>query len=152
VGIEEGSRASAEVLEDFKETEEGSKVMTSYPRPTAGDALTVVGVLHTTVGLAKYRRTLRKMAREGVIDTVKGDREREAALWFLTCGASLILTGRLARWTQLQTGTLPASTGTMLLGTGAAGAALLPRSGFWALFVPAILASKISRRRDANQS
>ena len=114
--------------------------MTRLPRPTAGDALTTIGVLHTTVGLAKYRKALRKIVRDGVIDVVEGYLEREATLWFLTCGASLILTGRLARWTQRQTGTLPSFVGPMLFGLGTVGATLMPRSGFWAIFVAVILA------------
>ena len=114
--------------------------MTWLPRPTAGDALTVVGALHTSIGLAKYHKGLREMVRDGVIDTVEGDPEREAAVWFLTCGASLILMGRLARWTQRQTGTLPSFVGPMLFGIGAVGASFMPRSGFWALFLAAILA------------
>ena len=120
--------------------------MTRLSRPTAGDALMVIGVLHTTIGLAKYRRTLREMARDGIVGAVGGDHERGEAFWFLVCGASMVLTGRLARWTQLRTGTLPASTGWMLLDIGAAGVALMPRSGFWALFVPAILALVVGRR------
>ncbi|HEX6711389.1 MAG TPA: DUF6463 family protein [Rubrobacter sp.] len=120
--------------------------MIRLSRFTAGDALTAVGVLHTVVGLAKYRRTLREMARGGVVDAVNGDHERGEAFWFLMFGASVVLTGRLSRWTQLQTGTLPASTSSMLLGIGAAGATLMPRSGFWGLVVPAILALEAGRR------
>jgi hypothetical protein len=74
--------------------------MTRLLRPTAGDKLATVGVLHTTGGLAKYRKALREMVRDGVIDTIEDDPDREAAVWFLTCGASLILMGFLARWTQ----------------------------------------------------
>jgi hypothetical protein len=122
--------------------------MTRLSRPTAGDALMVVGVLHTAIGLAKYRRTLREMARDGMVGTVNGDHERDEAFWFLVCGTSMVLTGRLARWAQLRTRTLPASVGSMLLGFGAAGATLMPRSGFWSLVVPDILALKAGRRED----
>jgi len=114
--------------------------MTRLLHPTAGDALATVGVLHTTVGLAKYRKALWEIVRDGVIDTIEDDPDREAAVWFLTCGASLILMGFLARWTQRQTGTLPFFVGPMLFGIGAVGATLMPRSGFWALFVAGILA------------
>jgi hypothetical protein len=62
--------------------------MTQLSRFSAGDALTVVGVLHTAVGLAKYRRTLREMARDGVVGAVNGDHERGEAFWLLVCGAS----------------------------------------------------------------
>ena len=109
-------------------------------RPTAGTALATIGVLHTSFGLANYREVLRRMVRDGVIDTVEGDPEREAAFWFLASGASLVLMGLLARWTQRRTGTLPSFVGPMLLGIGAAGVTLMPRSGFWAVLIAAILA------------
>jgi Family of unknown function (DUF6463) len=62
--------------------------MTQLSRFSTGDALTVVDVPHTAVGLAKYRRTLREMARDGVVGSVNGDHERGEAFWFLVCGAS----------------------------------------------------------------
>ena len=80
------------------------------------------------------------MMRDGVIDTVEDEPEREAALWFLMCGVSLVLMGSLARRTKRQTGTLPSMVGPALLGIGTAGVTLMPRSGFWAVFVAAIVA------------
>jgi hypothetical protein len=147
LGAEEGSRDSTKARKGLEEHGEGSESMTRLSRFTAGDALTTIGVLPTAVGLAKYRGTLREMAHDdGVVDAVNGDHERGEVFWFLVCGASMVLTGRLARWTQLRTGTLPASTGSMLLGIGAAGATLMPRSGFWTLSVPVILALEARRR------
>lgn len=124
--------------------------MTRLPRFNAGDALTAIGVLHTAFGITEYRHALQEIARGGFVDAVKGDHERGEAFWSLMCGASMVLTGRLARWTQLRTGTLPASTGSMLLGIGVAGATLMPRSGFWALFVPAILALEAGSKGSAD--
>jgi len=106
----------------------------------------MVGVLHTAIGIAEYRRALRGIAHDGLVGAVKGDHERGEAFWFLVCGASMVLTGGLARWTQLRTGTLPASTGSMLLGISAAGATLMPRSGFWSPLVVAMLAFRVRRR------
>jgi hypothetical protein len=77
---------------------------------------------------------------DGTIDAVEGDPEREAAFWFIVCGVSLVLMGWLARWTQWQTGTLPPFVGPALLGIGTAEVTMMPRSGFWAVFVAAILA------------
>lgn len=120
--------------------------MIDFRKITSGDTLTAVGVLHLSFGLVSYRETLGEMVREGLVDAVKDDPAREAAFWFLTCGASLVLTGLLAGWTERRTGTLPASTAPMLLGIGAVGVTLMPRSGFWALLVPAVLAFVASRR------
>jgi Family of unknown function (DUF6463) len=108
--------------------------------PTAGTVLTIIGILHTSIGLAEHRGALREMVRNGMIDAVEGDPEREAAFWYLTCGVSLVLMGWLARWARRQTGTLPFFVGPALLGIGTAGVTLMPRSGFWAVFVAAILA------------
>ena len=114
--------------------------MTRLPRPTAGAALSIVGILHLSIGLVEHRKVLREIVRGGVIDTVGGDAEREAAFWFITCGVTIVLMGSLARWARLQTGTLPTFVGPALLGIGTAGVTLMPRSGFWAVFVTAILA------------
>src|SRR5215212_2745984 len=88
LGVEEGSRDSAKARENPEEHEVGSESMTQLSRFSTGEALTVVGVPHTAVGLAKYRRTLREMARDGVVGSVNGDHERGEAFWFLVCGAS----------------------------------------------------------------
>ena len=55
-------------------------------RPTAGAALTIIGILHTGIGLVEHRAVLREIVRDGVIDAVEGDPERETAFWFITCG------------------------------------------------------------------
>ena len=55
--------------------------------------------------------------------------------------------GRLAAWTERRTGTLPTSTGALLLGLGAVGAAVLPRSGFWTLLPAGAAAIRVARRR-----
>jgi len=36
----------------------------------------VIGILHTAIGLAEYRRTLREMVRDGMVGTVNGYHER----------------------------------------------------------------------------
>ena len=82
-----------------------------------------------------------------MIDTVRGRRDREEALWFLVSGAALVVIGRLAAWTERRTGTLPTSTGALLLGLGAVGAAVLPRSGFWTLLPAGAAAIRVARRR-----
>ena len=116
------------------------------PRWTLGDAVTVIGAGHTAIGLVGHRRALAGMVRDGLVDSVRGRRGREEALWFLLSGVALVVTGRLAAWTQRRTGTLPASTGAALLGIGAVGAAVLPRSGFWALIPAGAAALRVARR------
>ena len=58
----------------------------------------------------------------------------------------LVLLGALVHWAQARTATLPAFLGWSLLAFGAAGAILVPVSGFWALLPPAGLTLAVSRR------
>lgn len=114
--------------------------MKHLSRPTSGAALVVIGILHTSIGLVEYRAVLREMVRDGMIDTVEGEAEREAAFWFLTCGVSLVSMGWSLRWARRQKGTSPSFVGPALLDIAMAGIAFIPRSGFWAVFVADILA------------
>src|SRR4051812_47499371 len=109
--------------------------------------LMAIGAGHTAIGLVGYRSVVAAMAREGLVDSVRGVPRREEALWFLTSGAGLVVTGRLAAFAEQRTGTLPPSTGALLLGIGALGGAVLPRSGFWAL-IPVGAAALRTARRD----
>jgi hypothetical protein len=112
-----------------------------------GTLITAIGAGHTAIGIVGYRSVLAAMAREGLVDSVHGVPRREEALWFLTSGAGLVVTGRLAAFAEQRTGTLPPSTGALLLGIGALGGAVLPRSGFWAL-IPVGAAALRTARRD----
>jgi len=115
-------------------------------RRPVGDLVTVIGAGHTAIGLVGHRAALAGIARDGVIDAVRGRRDREEALWFLVSGAALLVTGRLAAWTERRTGTLPTSTGALLLGIGAVGAAVLPQSGVWSLLPAGVAALRAARR------
>ncbi len=57
--------------------------------------------------------------------------------------------GQLAHWAQRRTGTLPPALGWGLLGLSAAGAVLMPVSGFWLVIPQAPLALALSRRGGA---
>ena len=63
-------------------------------RRPIGDLVTVIGAGHTAIGLVGHRAALAGIARDGVIDAVRGRRDREEALWFLVSGAALLVTGR----------------------------------------------------------
>jgi Family of unknown function (DUF6463) len=111
-----------------------------------GTLITAIGAGHTAIGLVGYRSVVAAMAREGLVDSVRGVPRREEALWFLTSGAGLVVAGRLAAFAEQRTGTLPPSTGALLLGVGALGGAVLPRSGFWALIPVGAAALRVARR------
>lgn len=111
-----------------------------------GRLITAIGAGHTAIGLVGYRSVLAAMGRDGLIDSVRGVPHRQEALWFLTSGAGLVVTGSLASFTERRTGTLPPSTGVLLLGIGALGGTVLPRSGFWALIPVGAAALRVARR------
>ncbi|HEX8517989.1 MAG TPA: DUF6463 family protein, partial [Pseudonocardia sp.] len=113
---------------------------------TIGDLVTAIGLGHTAIGLVSRRAPLGAIVRDGVVDAVRGHPDRAEALWFLATGAALVVTGRLAAWTEHRTGTLPPSTGALLTGIGAVGAAVLPRSGFWTLLPVGVAALRAARR------
>ncbi len=110
-----------------------------------GEVQLITGAAHLALGVVRFRPTLATIARDGVVGVTQGDRERETAVWFLTSGAALLLAGGLARWAQRRTGTLPVAYGAGLLGLGLAGAALMPRSGFWVVAANGVLALAAAR-------
>lgn len=113
-----------------------------------GEGLIGVGIIHTILGCVVLSEPLVAIAREGVFNTIGGSVERQLTVWFLVGGNALIVLGLLARWTQRQTGTLPAAFGWGLLIIGVWGVIAMPASGFWAIVLLAVLALVAVRHRD----
>lgn len=111
-----------------------------------GDLLMGTGALHLLVGLKAFHAPLAAIARGGLFNSVRGAQDRRLAVWFMVAGLAILQLGGLARWTQHRTGTLPAFVGWGLLSTAGLGLLLMPRSGFWALLPPAVLALLGSRQ------
>ena len=114
-----------------------------------GQALLAVGVLHTLVGLLSFGQPLAAIARDGVVNAVDPRPERQTACWFLLAGVLLCTLGYSTRWAQRRTGTVPAGLGWILLAIAGSGVVLMPFSGFWLLFPPALLALAAARRGPA---
>lgn len=115
---------------------------------TPGRWLQVVACAHAAVGIATYRRSYAEIARDGVVDTVPDHGERAAAFWFLAAAPALWLIGRLMRSAERSGDTdAQRAAGGVLVALGTAGAAVMPRSGFWA--VVAIGIAALRRRRRA---
>lgn len=85
--------------------------------------------------------------RAGYLDTIGRDPERNAALWYLTTGALLVVLGQHARSTQERTGELPRSLGWGLLAISGPGVVLLPASGFWLVLGQGLLVLSGARRK-----
>jgi Family of unknown function (DUF6463) len=111
----------------------------SRPLLSPGHAVMLVSGGHTAWGLFAYRKALREILRAGVVDSV-GDGifalehssdERAAGFWFMLAAPLMALTGYLTE-AALRSGeqrTLTV-TGRTVLGIGALGTTVMPRSGF----------------------
>lgn len=121
--------------------------MLPYLRRHVGETQIAIGILHTTLGLLKYRRPLGAIARQRGLDPATDPPERQAAFWFVTCGLATIAAGQTIRWAQRRTGTVPASLGRSSLAIGLLGGLLIPKSGFWAIALHGLLALAASREK-----
>ena len=95
-------------------------------------ALTWTGVIHTLYGVVAYGATLAEIVGDGVFNAIGSDSGpgRDAALWFLATGVLLIVLGRMARWAQRSTGTLPSFLGWSVVGLALVIGVLNPASGW----------------------
>lgn len=104
-------------------------------RRHAGSILIVVGLIHVLLFSVLHRHRYAAIIRDGIVNTVDGDVEREAAFWTMAFGLLLLMVGSLMRSIQTRGGRLPTFPGWAMLGMGLAGGILMPASPFW-LFVP----------------
>jgi hypothetical protein len=121
-------------------------------RRYSGPLLMATGVLDLLVCLLLYPGPLGAIARGGFFNTVElrpPRLDREVAFWHVASGTMMVLLGALVHWAQARTATLPAFLGWSLLAFGAAGAILVPVSGFWAVLPQAGLILAVSRRHPA---
>lgn len=104
-----------------------------------GRWLIVVSAVHTVFAVAVFGDVLASIARRGVFDSVGTDPMTGAVVWFVLFGAVLFICGLAvsALETPLTPG-LPKSIGWSLLALGVVGVTLMPASGFWLVFPPAI--------------
>jgi len=104
-----------------------------------GRWLVGVAILHTVFGLVIGTRVLADIATRGVVDSVGEDPMVGVIVWFLLFGAVMALLGMavtmLERAASFQ-GARGLGIGTALLAI--AGVVLMPASGFWLAFPPAI--------------
>lgn len=104
-----------------------------------GPWLIATAVLHTGYAAVKHGPALREIAERGYFKAVAGDAQRGLAVWFVLFGAGLLLLG-LAVLALEQQPAVPMlrPIGAGLLLVALAGVTLMPASGFWLAFPPAI--------------
>lgn len=102
----------------------------------SGILLLLTGVLHNVVGFILGWDILLKIARDGFINAVDPDFDRNFIFWFLFSGLSLMIMGHLAHWIiKKRKAPLPSFLGWYLLALAFIGGIMMPVSGFW-LFIP----------------
>ena len=108
----------------------------------------VVAGAHAVTAVAQYRDVYRDMLPEGVVGSVDGQHDREAATWFFVGAPSVAALGLVSRWGVKNAGCIPPAVPPTLLGLGALVAALSPASGGWALLGLGAAGLAARRRRS----
>jgi hypothetical protein len=104
-----------------------------------GYLLIGIGTLHTLVGVLSCHRDIFAIARAGFVNAVEPEQHRIAVFWFLMSGFSLLILGHMCMWLERKLRRpVPAFVGWELLLLSAAGAVLLPISGFWLVLAVAV--------------
>ncbi|GLR12065.1 hypothetical protein GCM10007907_08550 [Chitinimonas prasina] len=98
-----------------------------------------VAVIHTVFGVVVFGKELLGIVQRGVFDTVGTDPMTGAVVWFVLFGAVLFICGQaVSRLEASSPAGLPKGMGWSLLALGVLGVVLMPASGFWLVFPPAI--------------
>lgn len=98
-----------------------------------------VAIAHTIVGFALLGHILMRMLERGVWNSVGSDMGANVATWFMLCGAVLALLGMAVSALERSSDFRSARAlgiGTLMLTV--LGVVLMPLSGFWLCFPPAI--------------
>lgn len=103
-----------------------------------GKGIVAIGALHTVFGLVAFQSVLGQLLREGLLNTVNGQPLREFAFWFLLFGLVLVVLGALVDWIEAQGRALPAFLGWGLLALTLVIVGVMPASGGWLMFAPAV--------------
>jgi hypothetical protein len=109
-----------------------------------------VAGLHAITALATYHNEYRDILEAGLVGTVDGHRDREAATWFLVAAPAVAALGFASRWSVDHTETIPPAVPTTLLGLGVPIAVLSPGPGGIALI--ALGAAGVVARRQASRT
>lgn len=101
--------------------------------------LIAVSAIHTLFAVVVFRDTLSSIIQRGVFNTVGDDPMTGAVVWFVLCGAVLFICGlAVSALERSSSNRLPTSLGWSLLALSVLGVVLMPASGFWLVFPPAV--------------
>lgn len=105
-----------------------------------GRWLIVSAVLHTLYALVVFNAPLMEIVQAGLFDAINRDPVRSRAVWFVFFGFCAALAGIAADALENARIDLPRPFGIGLLLIAILGVVLMPRSGLWLLFPPALAA------------
>lgn len=98
-----------------------------------------VAVVHTIFAVVVFRKDLGAIIGRGVFDTVGNDPRTGAVVWFLLFGLVLYIAGiAISALERASPRSLPVSIGWSVLALATLGVILMPASGFWLAFPPAV--------------
>lgn len=121
----------------------------AYGRFTPGVTTMGIGVLHQLIGVAaglgllpspngQTQAPLVDLWRSGIVGQAEGEPLRMAIVWFLLFGFLLIFAGMVLHQLEVSGGMLSRGLAWGLGGLCALGVVLMPVSGFWLGFIPAV--------------
>ena len=126
----------------------GAIVIWRRRRFIAGRLLVLIGILHL-IGLWVGREPVARMAAAGFVgqaDSAVGNlpafADQELVFWFALWGVWTIFLGRLVILAEQRGMQLPPSFGWQLLAVNVVCAVLMPKGGFWWVFLPAWLITR----------
>jgi hypothetical protein len=110
-----------------------------------------VAIIHTVFAIAESGRVLASISQRGVFNTVGADPVIAAVVWCVAFGVLLFVCGlAVSALERVSSGVLPKSIGWSLLVLTALGVVLMPASGFWLVFPPAV--AVLARKPNARLS
>ncbi len=117
-----------------------------------GRLLIATAVAHAVVAVAVYRRPLKAIWNDGIVNAVMPNYDRRAAVWFLLFAPVLFGLGQITnRAVERGDARILRIVAWNFLCIGVPGALLIPRSGFWILLglvLPLLRAASLAERQD----
>lgn len=115
----------------------------------AGHFLIATGIIHNAIGFIMGWPTLTSIARDGFVNTINTEMDRNAIFWFLFTGFLLMIMGGLYQDRIKESNQpLPAKQGYYLLILSVIGAIMMPVSGFW-IVIPQALIIILAKRSES---
>jgi hypothetical protein len=109
--------------------------------------LIAVAILHTLLAFVFSGRSLQRMAELGIWNSVARDPQLATPSWFILFGALLLVCGvTLSALERAAQGAVPRAVGWGLVALATLGVVLMPVSGFWLAYPPAVAILRRIRR------